>query len=525
MYITRASVEDFGKFHNEEIVFQPGLNLVYGANEAGKSTLQDFIVGMLYGIDKRRGPAARTDQYTLRKPYDRPGFSGRLEVYSDGRAYQIERNFLQSEKTTRVIDMESGREEALLKPHSIEGTLLKIDRQTYANTLCIDSVGAQTDKELTERLKKRMINMSTARAAQIDQSRAISILKEKKKNYRTRELIRQAKQMAQELYQEDHYDERLDDITKEYQRLDKRLEMARQKQTDIHELYHVKKTKPGEKKITILAVTALLLAALCTGIYFLPVSEQARLFFWVGSVLVVFYMLVSAFAQKGRYLRTQKRKQHKKQQEYEASDAIERSEITYYTEQLAYLRAKEEEIQKQKKEKEAKWAEYDTLKAQIDSLNTEAKAISLAISTIERLAGTIAGGYGSTLNRKVSKMMAQITRGRYQQVFVGENLEIQVLDNGRYVSLEYLSTGTKQQIYFCLRMAAAEMLGCPAMPLMLDDIFITYDEERLQHALEFLADYKENQIILFTANPQIADMFDGIGRDYNYIELQQANYE
>lgn len=276
MYITRAVLRDFGKFHNKELALQPGLNLVYGANEAGKSTIKDFMIGMLYGIDKSRGLAARMDQYTLRKPYDRPGFSGMLEVYSSGSAYRIERNFLRNEKELRLIDMESGRQLEPVKPYSIEGTLLEIDKKTYTNTLCIDSSGAGTDQALTDQLKKRMINMSTTRVAEIDQNKAVSLLKDKKKQCNTRELDNEIKRMSQILYRDEGYDEALADIAGEYQKLNAQLQQSKQEQTDIQELYRVKKTKRSEKKSTIFLVTLCLLGLLCLGIYYLPVAIQAK---------------------------------------------------------------------------------------------------------------------------------------------------------------------------------------------------------------------------------------------------------
>lgn len=519
MYITKAVLKDFGKFHNEELQFQPGLNVVYGVNEAGKSTLKDFMIGMLYGIDKGRGLASRTDQYTLRKPYDRPGFSGKIEVYANGRAYQVDRNFLRSEKSTQVTDMETGAAVGLTNPHSLQGTLLDIDKQTYLNTLCIGSAGAGTDKTLTDQLKKKMVNMSTTHSMEVDQARAIALLKDKKKLYNTRELDKEIKRLAEELYQDTGFDEQLSEIADEYQKLTEQLENARQKAEDIEELYQVRQTKPSEKKGTIFAVTLMLLTMLLVGIHFLPVSNEIKLIFCVGSILGVIYMLISTFAQKDRYLRSQRQKQEKRQLDYERGEALERAHIERYTERLAYLKAKEEQILQAKREKEARWAHYDSLKEQAEQMRTELKAIDVAIQTIEELSGAIYRGFGGTLNRRVSKLMERITEGKYQQVFVGEDLSIQVLEKDQYVSLPYLSTGTKEQLYFCLRMAAAELLNSPSMPLLLDDIFVTYDDERLKHTLEFLADYKANQMILFTANPRICDMFDEIGRDYNYIAL------
>lgn len=519
MYITRAILKDFGKFHNKEILFQPGLNVVYGTNEAGKSTMKDFMIDMLFGIDKGRGLASRTDQYTLRKPYDRAGFAGKIEVYAKGRAYQIDRNFLQSEKSTQVTDMETGEQVELAQPHSLQGTVFDMDKQTYLNTLCIGSAGAGTDQSLTDYLKKKMVNMSTSHSMEVDQAKAVSRLKDKKKLYNTRQLDKEMKALAQELYADSDYEEQLDEIAKEYERLSEQLEAAKQKKEDIKELYQVRKTKTSEKKGIIFAVTLILLIALFVGIGIMPVSREVKMIFCGGSLVGVAYMLIAAFAQKGRYLSSQKQKQAKRQQMYEEEDQKEREHIEKYVEELAYLKAREEQVLAARQAKEEKWAHYDALKAKAEQMQTEAKAIDLAVQTIEQLSGAIYRGFGGTLNHKVSKLMAHITEGKYSQVFIGEDLSIQVLEGDQYVGLSYLSTGTKEQLYFCLRMAAAELLDSPSMPLLLDDIFVAYDDDRLRRTLEFLAEYKANQIILFTANPRICDMFDEIGRDYNYIAL------
>ena len=48
MKIKKLVIRGYGKFNDREIDFKDGLNLVYGSNEAGKSTLQAFIKAMLY---------------------------------------------------------------------------------------------------------------------------------------------------------------------------------------------------------------------------------------------------------------------------------------------------------------------------------------------------------------------------------------------------------------------------------------------------------------------------------------------
>ena len=49
MKIKKASIHAFGKFIDRTFCFSPGINLIYGENEAGKTTLGEFIFNMFYG--------------------------------------------------------------------------------------------------------------------------------------------------------------------------------------------------------------------------------------------------------------------------------------------------------------------------------------------------------------------------------------------------------------------------------------------------------------------------------------------
>ena len=46
MQIKEAIIGQFGKLQNRNISFEPGINVIYGENEAGKTTLHDFLLGM-----------------------------------------------------------------------------------------------------------------------------------------------------------------------------------------------------------------------------------------------------------------------------------------------------------------------------------------------------------------------------------------------------------------------------------------------------------------------------------------------
>ena len=79
-----------------------------------------------------------------------------------------------------------------------------------------------------------------------------------------------------------------------------------------------------------------------------------------------------------------------------------------------------------------------------------------------------------------------------------------------------------EQIYFALRMAAGELLcGKERFPVILDDVFGMYDEERLASVLRWLA--KENrQVIISTCNKREMEILEKEHIDYNRMIIKKA---
>lgn len=91
MNILKLELTHFGKFHLKTITFTSGLNIVYGKNEAGKSTIHAFVRSMLFGIpDTEEG----NERYSHYLPWETPhDFCGRMWIKKDDKVYRIERNF------------------------------------------------------------------------------------------------------------------------------------------------------------------------------------------------------------------------------------------------------------------------------------------------------------------------------------------------------------------------------------------------------------------------------------------------
>ena len=150
MQIDRAAIFRFGKLADRTVDFAPGINIVYGKNEAGKTTLHAFLTAMLFGLEKGRGRAKGTEGYLRYEPWHAPSYySGALQFSVGGRPFYLERNFYHKEPRARLCNLADGEE--LSVAYGDLGMLLGgVTREAYENTCDIPQCRAVTGAELTD---------------------------------------------------------------------------------------------------------------------------------------------------------------------------------------------------------------------------------------------------------------------------------------------------------------------------------------------------------------------------------------
>jgi len=104
MKIQKLEVKGFGKFESLSLTFDRGFNIVFGENEAGKTTIQQFIKAMLYGLKGgRSGKDGAPPPLKKYKPWKSGDFSGYMEYSLDcGEVFRIGRDF--AANRVRVFD-------------------------------------------------------------------------------------------------------------------------------------------------------------------------------------------------------------------------------------------------------------------------------------------------------------------------------------------------------------------------------------------------------------------------------------
>lgn len=136
------------------------------------------------------------------------------------------------------------------------------------------------------------------------------------------------------------------------------------------------------------------------------------------------------------------------------------------------------------------------------------------------------------LLRKASRFFADMTGGRYERVAapVGENRLYAVRADGRRLDPAFLSRGTAEQMYLAMRLALAEHLAETrsfAPPLVLDDIFVHFDGERLERALGAVGDLARRhglQVLMFTCHDHVRSAAErSFGPLAEFVRLDDAN--
>lgn len=553
MRVDKLHLQDFGQFHDKDVTLAPGINVIYGANEAGKSTTKDFIVDMMYGIDKSRGVGARFDHYEQKKPINGSAFSGAMQVSVNGNDYLIERNFSRAEKKTTVRDLETGREIPLTGPNDIVGTLLNTDKSTYMNTLCIGQIDAATDKEIADKLNNYIVNMASSRAGDIDAVNAIMELKNKKKEFSNKDLETREQELVAKITLDRDFDAELAALKSEYAKVEAAMGGAKleqiqftpiknaateaaaaeeeseeediveepltQRERDIEMLRNMGKRSILDNAFVILAIGILAMALFVGIAWLVPVSSsKVKLAIIAAGALLVAMTLVQVLVRRAQLYKLMEELEIEQGFE-EAKDTIDAETQRQVVNQLSELKIKEQNLMKERGEQEQMLLEVNKLREKMHANAVETAAIDLAIKTIQDLSEEIYDSFGAVLNEQVSEIVSRITNDKYTEVKIDDQLRVMVKSGSSFISMDYLSTGTIAQIYLALRLSIANVLINEELPIIMDDIFVTYDSQRLQETLGCLGEYLNRQIIIFTTNSGLQEMFMSLGIQSNFITL------
>jgi DNA repair exonuclease SbcCD ATPase subunit len=132
MRLRTLRVDGFGRISGRTFAFGPGLNVVVGRNEAGKSTLAAAIVASLYGLGR-----GEKDRW---RPWDASPYGTALTYETaDGASWEVHRAFDRDAKGVRVFDGDGADAAARLgtaRSLSPGEAHLHISQDVFVQTAC-----------------------------------------------------------------------------------------------------------------------------------------------------------------------------------------------------------------------------------------------------------------------------------------------------------------------------------------------------------------------------------------------------
>ena len=106
MIITEINIAEFGCLKNKVIHPSNGMNVIYGENESGKSTIQLFIKFMLYGLGRR---SASNTERERSVSWSGHTAAGSMSFIYSGKEYRIERRYVDGgREALSVIRLDDG---------------------------------------------------------------------------------------------------------------------------------------------------------------------------------------------------------------------------------------------------------------------------------------------------------------------------------------------------------------------------------------------------------------------------------
>ena len=151
---------------------------------------------------------------------------------------------------------------------------------------------------------------------------------------------------------------------------------------------------------------------------------------------------------------------------------------------------------------------------QLQALQDEYDAIALAMDALTQANTVLQNRFSPALGARAAEIFSAITGGRYDKVLLSRDFSLSAEMAGDPVSrsVRLLSQGAADQLYLAVRLAICDMVlpGDKRVPLILDDALVTFDDDRLRAALDYLlAESHRRQILLFTCQKREADYLEG----------------
>ncbi|MCI8961478.1 MAG: hypothetical protein HFJ18_00935 [Clostridia bacterium] len=543
MNLRKCYIENFGKLHQFEYEFSEGLNIINKSNGWGKSTFATFIKAMFYGFDTSNKRAISENERKKYYPWQGGKFGGNLEFEINGKIYEIERFFGIKDKddTFRLYDKTTNCESYDFS-QNIGEEIFKLDRQAYERSTYISgqAISVEINDSLSAKLSNILENENDINSSEEAINRIVSIMKEYKKtgnkgkineietkiNNKKRELeyarkneelieerrkkIEESKLQIRRYEQKKNENQEKMNKISEYEndQLKKELEILNERLEKQRKIEKLQEQNNKKKKNKIIISVSIILISIILGII---VSKYLYLISIIG-VLILIIGMVEFNKAKSKYEKDSKYNTPSNTSSKENNNKTNKEEIVKENELLS-RQITELINQKSYDENEMNRlinTEISTeeIENEIENLEQELREMNYKYNILDKTQM-----YLSQAKEKFSShYLKEMTKGfeKYLNILNSDKLDtnidiklnVKIEEYGEKKEIDYLSTGYRDLIGICMRLALIEALFENENPfIILDDPFVNLDEEKIEKAKQVVQELsKKYQVIYFVCH-------------------------
>lgn len=543
MNLRKCYIENFGKLHQFEYEFSEGLNIINKSNGWGKSTFATFIKAMFYGFDTSNKRAISENERKKYYPWQGGKFGGNLEFEINGKIYEIERFFGIKDKddTFRLYDKTTNCESYDFS-QNIGEEIFKLDRQAYERSTYISgqAISVEINDSLSAKLSNILENENDINSSEEAINRIVSIMKEYKKtgnkgkineietkiNNKKRELeyarkneelieerrkkIEESKLQIRRYEQKKNENQEKMNKISEYEndQLKKELEILNERLEKQRKIEKLQEQNNKKKKNKIIISVSIIVISIILGIF---VSKYLYLISIIG-VLILIIGMVEFNKAKSKYEKDSKYNTPSNTASKENNNKTNKEEIIKENELLS-RQITELINQKSYDENEMNRlinTEISTeeIENEIENLEQELREMNYKYNILGKTQM-----YLSQAKEKFSShYLKEMTQGfeKYLNILNTDKLDtnidiklnVKIEEYGEKKEIDYLSTGYRDLIGICMRLALIEALFENENPfIILDDPFVNLDEEKIEKAKQVVQELsKKYQVIYFVCH-------------------------
>lgn len=582
MIIKDIQVNGFGNLENKSYSFKNGINIVVGDNESGKSTLIEFIKGILYGVSKNKDGKKFSD-FERFKPWKNIEFSGKMSYLKDDKEYVVFREF--NKNNTKVYDVQGRELKDIFNKDRARGAEvgfghLGMDEDTFVSSGMVKQSGIRVLEGSQKGIVQKITNMIQSGDESVSYEKTRGKLEKmlvdevgtdrtlnKPKNVIKREILENEELKSTLIYKREKEEELNRQLAEIFQ---KKINVENEKQEvlrviEIREKYEkqlVEKREAFEVSLKMFEkqkkenekikrrrfkedVFIIFLVSAILSVVFVFLRQY--LMALGGVILGVLGFFAYRRFEAGRaadesvpnfdlVIEDLKKKEKMEIKKLE-DDGIRKSLLER---KLADLRLLQSGLETNKNdlilEEHKINIELNSLKGRINKLNeVEDNLVCLYAQkeSLERLENTIRlairvldDSYNELKSEVFPKLEDDIrvniektTNGKYRSVKYNDEQGLVVENvNGEIVTVDKLSLGTVDQMYLGFRLAVASKF--PKVPLIFDESFVFCDDGRLINILKTLNLISDNnQVIILTCSDRECDLLNKLNIKFNKISM------